>query len=145
MEEDPRSSKSNGDQPLFIFIGEYISPSEIRIHDSPTFYDALQLSRKKPIPNKENSSYQYLNLQRNKKIRFHYLDGNIKKSGKISLNKKNLQIMMEQPLNSFFAYLLIKEDRKLSFLTFQPNNKIRKRKKDISMGQSETKETNWDQ
>jgi hypothetical protein len=135
MGDSLNQSVSEVDRSVYIFIGKYISPSEIHIYNNPTFHDALQLSRKPAFI--QEHSYQYLHLRPNEKIRFYYFDGHQKKRGIITLAKDGLQIKMKHELNPFYNYFLIQRGRELSFIDFSPNNKIKKRKKDILIVQSE--------
>lgn len=138
MEEYSNQSQPDTDKPLFIFIGEKISSSEIQILQIPTFYDALQLTGKHSSV-KESPNYQYLSLESKKQIHYNYMDGNEKTRGRVALNKDQLEILSEHPLQSFLSYLMIKTGNKLTFLTIPPNNKIKLRKKDTVMHHAQTK------
>lgn len=139
MIESPCQAKEDCDRPLFYFIGEYVSPTEIYITTLPTFYDALQLTQQQPTFILD-PSYQYLDLHLNNEISFHYYDGIKIKSGKITYKDDKIQITMKQPLIAAFNHLLVRKGKRLYFLTFPPNNKIKKRKKLTAMDHADTKE-----
>jgi hypothetical protein len=116
-------SKPIYEKPIFIFIGEYLSPSEIHIHNLFTFCDAIHLASKPSFikENQQSYHYQYLDLDPDKCIHFYYHDQFEKKCGQIYFDKGNLQITMEQSSLSFGAYFLIQLGKKLTYLYYPPH------------------------
>lgn len=128
MPECFRNGCSERNKTIIIFIGEHLSSSEILIHNLPSFFDALHLSR-----NLTYHRYQYLSLQPNFPVKFNYYDRSELKSGTIVLDDWNLHITMEQPTLSVKPYFLIKRGNLFSFLYYRPNIKIKLNHRDISM------------
>ncbi|HYK72881.1 MAG TPA: hypothetical protein VEV44_07085 [Pseudoneobacillus sp.] len=127
------SGHSESTDLTIIFIGKYLSPSEIHIEKLPTLYDVYYHTCKKFSLKEQQNFYQYKNIYDNDIISFYYDDGMDKKSGKIFLHENSLQIKMDLPPSTFCNYFLIQRGKKVSFLTYPPNCKIKLEYIDTSM------------
>jgi hypothetical protein len=139
VDDDSKQQKKYNGKTTLIFNGTILSSNEIFIHTPSIFYDALQHSSKHSFI-KEIPIYQYLEFHHKRQIRFHYLDGIHQKSGRIGYEPGSLQLTMDHPIHSLFTYFLVQKGNWFFFLTYPPNNKIKKRKKDLALVHADTKD-----
>ncbi|MFE8698106.1 hypothetical protein ACFYKT_17320 [Cytobacillus sp. FJAT-53684] len=91
----------------------------LKIHNHPTFFDALQLLR-----TQSSKSYQRIPLRKNSILYFYYTEDQIQQSArcKIDLINRSIRMDSEHPGKySFLSCFLIKERNHVMYLTHKPN------------------------
>ncbi len=129
-------SSNYTDRRVIIFIGKFASSESIIINRLPTLLDTFLLSTKVTQP---NDPYHYLVLKEDQKVYLTYQLGSQTLRGYITFKFGRLQVTMTNPQDPLLPFFIIKGANRFSLLYYSPNNKIRKKTRDLHMVMDEMK------
>lgn len=127
-----------------IFIGEKSTDNEIYINGKPSFFDAIHLSEQQS-PSAMNSSYQFIPLARSLNETYRFYDPHLSKIIKLIFNGQSLQLiedgqrLSKETVCNVFKHFLVKQGKRVLFLTESPKDKICLKQKDRHLVQCKIK------